>query len=179
VPHRWSAEKTRPPARSLCIISRSAIIGDRAEDVHLQLAGGRGGVDPFGQADERYAETLQLVDQRDHVFEAPSKSIESPADQHIEPPTLGVHNELVECGATIPGPTHAAIDVLDRGPAARLDITSEFPQLVLRLLVEGAHPRIDRGLHASTALLVVPRSVKADCGRSANDVVFVVMVFLE
>jgi hypothetical protein len=45
------------------------IIGDRGQDMHLRLAGRRGRVDAFGQADERYAETLQLVDQRDQMLE--------------------------------------------------------------------------------------------------------------
>jgi hypothetical protein len=35
-------------------------LGDRAEDMHLQLAGGRGRIDPFRQADERDAERLQF-----------------------------------------------------------------------------------------------------------------------
>jgi hypothetical protein len=35
--------------------------------VHLQLAGRRHGIDAVGQADERHAETLQFVDQRDEV----------------------------------------------------------------------------------------------------------------
>jgi hypothetical protein len=42
---------------------------NRAEDVHPQLAGGRRRVDAFGQTDERDAEHLQLVEERDQVLE--------------------------------------------------------------------------------------------------------------
>jgi hypothetical protein len=48
-------------------------LGDRPKDVHLQLAGGRGRVDPFGQADKRDAECLEVVEQRDQVLERPSE----------------------------------------------------------------------------------------------------------
>jgi hypothetical protein len=37
-------------------------LGDRAQDVHLQLGGRCGGVDAFGQADECDTERLQLVE---------------------------------------------------------------------------------------------------------------------
>src|SRR5687768_2469336 len=39
--------------------------GDGAENVQLQLAGWRRGVDPFRQADESDADGLQLVEERD------------------------------------------------------------------------------------------------------------------
>jgi len=40
--------------------------------MHLQLAGRRGRVDTFGQADEGDAQGLQLVEQGDQVLQAAS-----------------------------------------------------------------------------------------------------------
>ena len=121
----WAARLASPARTRSTILARSnsAIA---AEDMHLQLAGGRRGVDAFGQRDERDAESLQLVEQRDQVLQAPSETIEPPADQHIEPAALGIGQKLVERGATILRPADAVIDVLDRGPAAGLDVA---PQL--------------------------------------------------
>jgi hypothetical protein len=42
-------------------------LGDRPDDLQLKPAGGRRGVYALGQADERHAERLQLVEQRDQV----------------------------------------------------------------------------------------------------------------
>ena len=111
-------------------------LGNRPEDVHLQLAGWSRRVDPLGEADERDAERLQFVEQRDQVLQVATESIEPPADQHIEPPPLGVGQELVERGTTIFRPAHPAINVLDGRPAARLDLPSQLLELVLRFLLE-------------------------------------------
>ena len=96
---------------------RSLELGDRAEDVHLELAGRRRGVDALGQTHERNAERLQLLQQRDQVLQVASESIKPPANQHVKPSTLGIGQELVESGATILRPADAAIDVLDCRPA--------------------------------------------------------------
>src|SRR5262245_59143615 len=53
---------------------------DGAQDVHLQLAGGRCCVDALRQADERNPERLQLVEQRNQVLQIATESIEPPAD---------------------------------------------------------------------------------------------------
>jgi hypothetical protein len=101
-------------------------LADRAEDVHLQLACGRGRVDALGERDERDAEALEFIQKRDQVLEAPAEPIQSPAHQHIESPSLGVSQELIEGGATVLRPAHAAIDVLDGRPPASLDIPPEL-----------------------------------------------------
>jgi hypothetical protein len=60
----------RSASRSHALLNPSAFkLGDRRQDVQLERAGWRRRVDAFGQADERYAETLQLVDQRDQMLE--------------------------------------------------------------------------------------------------------------
>jgi hypothetical protein len=40
-------------------------LGDRSKNVHLQLAGRSGRVDAFSETDERHAEHLQIIEQRD------------------------------------------------------------------------------------------------------------------
>src|SRR5262245_52208328 len=59
-------------------------LGDRAEDMHLQLASWRRGVDVFRQRYERDPESLQLVEQRDQVFEIPAEPIEFPTKHDPE-----------------------------------------------------------------------------------------------
>jgi hypothetical protein len=44
-------------------------LGDRTEDVHLELRGRRRGVDALAERDERDPERLQVVQERDQVFE--------------------------------------------------------------------------------------------------------------
>src|SRR5262249_34138350 len=82
--------------------ARALELGDRCQDVHLQLAGGRRRVDAFGQADERDPERLQIVEQSDQVLETTSETIESPSYQDVEPAPLRVGEELIEPGSTIP-----------------------------------------------------------------------------
>ena len=48
---------------------------DRAKDVHLQSAGGRRGVDALGEADERDAERLELLQQHDQMLQIPAEPI--------------------------------------------------------------------------------------------------------
>jgi hypothetical protein len=68
--------------------SNSAIA---AQDVHLELAGGRGGVDPFVQADERDPQYLKFLEQRNQVTKVASEAIELPDDQRIERSELRYH----------------------------------------------------------------------------------------
>ncbi len=55
-------------------------LGDRPEDVHLELASRCRRVDPFGEADERDPQRLQLLEQGDEVLQAAPKAVEPPAD---------------------------------------------------------------------------------------------------
>jgi len=48
--------------------------------VHLELAGGRRGIDAFGETDERHAGRPQFIEQRDQV---PEVSADAPFDCHI------------------------------------------------------------------------------------------------
>jgi hypothetical protein len=52
--------------------------------VHLQFARRRRRVDPFRETDERDPKRLELIEQRDQVFEIASKPVEALADQYVE-----------------------------------------------------------------------------------------------
>jgi hypothetical protein len=87
-PHAFAADLTEPPGTSIVAgrlggrpqpfpLSSGSLqsgqhpfpnsfpleLGDGAEDVHLQLAGGRRRVDAFGEADERNPKRLQFIEQ--------------------------------------------------------------------------------------------------------------------
>src|SRR5205823_6288024 len=81
------------------------------------------------------------------VLEVPSQSIQSPAHQYVEPPAFGVGEHLIERGASILRPAHSAIHVLHDRPAACPGISTQFGELVLRLLIECRDTGVDRGLH--------------------------------
>ena len=125
--------------------ARALELRDRAEDVHLQLAGGCRGVDALVERHERDAERLQLLEQRDQVPEVPSEAIQSPDDQHIEAATSGVDEQAIERRPTVLRPADAAVDVLHGRPTPRGDVAPDLRKLVLRLLVERADASVDGG----------------------------------
>jgi hypothetical protein len=55
---------------------RAFKLGDRAKDVHLQLAGGSRRVDAFAEAHEPDSERVELLEQHDQVSEVASEAIE-------------------------------------------------------------------------------------------------------
>ncbi len=65
-------------------------LGNRGQDMHLELPGRGRSVDPFRQRDKRHAEGLELVEQGHQVFQAAAQPVQSPADQDIEPPALEI-----------------------------------------------------------------------------------------
>jgi hypothetical protein len=71
------------------------------EDVQLQLAGRRGGVDAFVQADERHADRAQFLEQDHEVAQVPPEAIEPPAEQDVELPAPCIGHELVESGPPV------------------------------------------------------------------------------
>ena len=57
------------------------------QHVQLKPPGGRRAVDALVQADERHADDVQLVQERDQVPEVAPKSVEADYDEHVE--TIG------------------------------------------------------------------------------------------
>ena len=127
------------PLRNPCPLE----LGDRGQDMHLQLARGRGGIDAFLQRDKRDPQRLELVEQRDQMLQAATESIQPPTDQDIELASLDIRENGIQGRSTLPTPRHAPINELDRGPAPNGDVAPELGELVLRLLVERRDPRID------------------------------------
>ena len=127
-----------------------------SEDVHLELPRGRRRVDPFRQTHERDAERLEFVEERDQVLQVAPESIQPPAHEHVEPPPPGVRQQLVEGGAPILRPAHPFVQLLGGRPAPRLRVPPQLLELIFRLLIDGADPRVDGGLYALTSRSAVP-----------------------
>jgi hypothetical protein len=142
----------RQPGADALDDPRPLELGNRTEDVHLEPAGGRRGVDPFREADERDAKRLKLVEERDQVLQAATEPIEAPADQHIEPPPLGIGQELIERGAPVLRSAYAAVYELGSGPSARFDVPPQLDQLVVAGLLGGA----DTGVNGTTRRPTIP-----------------------
>jgi hypothetical protein len=112
--------------------------------VHLQASRRRGRVDAFSEADEADTQRLQFLEQQHQVAEVASEAIETPADQRVEAPSLGVPYELVERGPALLRAAHAVVDVLTRDrPAAGPAVLGQFGDLVLGVLVGGGNPRVE------------------------------------
>src|SRR4051812_30402772 len=79
--------------------------------------------------------------------QVPAETIQTPAHDTLYAMTTHVGDELVEGGPAVLRSTDALIDVLDRIPAARCNIPSQFDQLVLGRLFVRTHARIERDLH--------------------------------
>jgi hypothetical protein len=60
--------------------------------VKLQLPRWCGAVDTLTKRDERNAEAMQFFDHRDEMPKIATKTVEPPAHQHIEPPSLGIED---------------------------------------------------------------------------------------
>ena len=107
------------------------------------------------------------------MAEIPPESVEPPAHQHIELPSLRISEQLVERGPTIFRAAHAAINMLDTRPPASFAVATEFLELVFRFLVEGGYSRVNGGSHsapqsgAGGTPLRGPQSLLRETGRSA------------
>ncbi len=65
-------------------------LSDRRQEVELQAAGRRAGVDRLAEAHEGSSESLQLVEQHDEMLETPTEAIELPDGEHVEPAALRI-----------------------------------------------------------------------------------------
>ena len=78
--------------------ARALELGDRRQDVHLQLAGRRRGVDALGERHERDAERLQLLEQRHEVPQVAAKPVEPPDHEDVEPAPPSVRTSWSSAG---------------------------------------------------------------------------------
>ncbi len=87
---------------------------------------------------------MELVEQRHQVFQAAPQPVQPPHDDGVHLPPPGVCHEAVEGGTAVLGSADALIHVLDGYPVTGRNIAPEFGELVLRFLIEGRDPCIER-----------------------------------
>ena len=136
-------DPSKPCPHPLCN-SRPLELGNGPQDVHLEFSGRRRCVDALGKRDERHTKRLEVIEQGDQVSEAPSETIETPADEHVEPAPLGVSEQLIKSWTLNRTPADALIDILTGLPASGLDVFPKLPKLVLNFLIVCAHTDVDR-----------------------------------
>ena len=86
---------------------------------------------------------LQFLKHRDEMPQVPPEAVEPPADEHIEPPPLGVPDQIIERRSALLRAADALIDVFaaDR-PPPRLDVSPQLHQLVFAVLIRRAHTSV-------------------------------------
>jgi hypothetical protein len=122
-------------------------LGDRSQDVQLELARWCRGVDAFSETDEGDTECLKVIEQRNQVFEVAAEPIEAPAHEHVGLPTPSIGNELVESWPLVLRTADATVYVLDCAPATSLNVAPKLLKLILGLLVEGRDASVDCRFH--------------------------------
>jgi hypothetical protein len=85
-----------PGARQACsdaLLDAPALeLGDGPENVHLQLPGRCGGIDPLAKGHERNSPSLQVLEKRNQVLQVAARAVQPPADEHVKPTAFGVSN---------------------------------------------------------------------------------------
>src|SRR5687768_16087013 len=99
--------------------------------MQLQFSRRRRAIDTLPETDKRDADTFELFKQGHEMSEIAAQSIETPADQHVEPAALGIHDELAESRPLVLCPTDPLVHILGRGPAPCVDVVAQLLQLVL------------------------------------------------
>jgi hypothetical protein len=130
--------------------------------VELQFSGGRRAVDAFPKRDKGDTERLEFLEEHNQVPEITPKSVQPPADDHVEPAASSISNEPIQRRPAVFRAAHATVHVLDGGPGACLDVTVQFLKLVGGLLIEGADAGVDGGTHRE------PFCTSATCGSSGS-----------
>jgi hypothetical protein len=90
---------------------------DGRQDMHLQLPRGGSSINSFSQGDECNPERLQLLEHYDEMSQIAAKSIEPPADEHVESPPASVGKKTVELGPPILGSADAPVRIFCDRPA--------------------------------------------------------------
>jgi hypothetical protein len=111
-------------------------LGDRGQDVHLEFASRRCAVNALREADERYAERLQLVEDQHEVLQTAAETIETPAHDNVATSLSGLGEERVQRWALFFGAADSAIHKRPGMPSASICEALQFLQLILGLLVE-------------------------------------------
>jgi len=138
--------RSRPTEPSMCPLDDPSPLdfGEHAHEREHCSADRRREIEGLPEGHETHAEVLELVEERHEVSEVPSEPIEGGDGHEIESPPPGIGHESVEAGPLLAGAAHCAVDELGNNlPPRSLSMLTESPELVVRRLVVGAHPRID------------------------------------
>ena len=127
---------------------RAFELGDGGKDMQLQFPGWCRRINALGEGDEGDPQGHELVHQQHEVTEVPPESIQSPDDDGIDLPTLGILDETIQRRARIFRARDAVIDVRLSGPALGLDVATQLEELIFRLLIECRDSGVDGGSHA-------------------------------
>jgi hypothetical protein len=82
--------------------------------VELELAGGRGAVDPFAQRHERDPEPLEIIEQRHEVAKIAPETVETPANDASNRRRLASFRSAIEGGTAFLRAAHPLINVFPR-----------------------------------------------------------------
>ena len=104
--------------------ARALELRDRAEHAGDEAPGRRARIDPLAERDERHAARLPVVEQEHEVPQVAAEAIQSPTDDAIHSMAPHIGDELVERRPTVLRAGDAFVDVLDRRPAAGLDVSA-------------------------------------------------------
>ena len=116
-----------------------------SEYMKLQPSGRRRAVDPFAQLTKDTPTSWSSSRSVTQVPEVAPEPIQAPDHQDLEAAPPGVGDESIQGRSAIPRTGDTTVDVLHRlRPRPRPHVAPQLGELVLRLLVEGAHAGIQR-----------------------------------
>jgi hypothetical protein len=132
---------------------------DSGENVKLQFPCRCAGVDALAQGDESNPERLEFIEQKNQVTEVPPEAVQSPTHEDIEPASLRITKQFIESGPAVLRAGDAAVHIFVNRPRAQLTMPAKFLKLILRFLVQSAHPSINRCTHQRLLLRASERPV--------------------
>src|SRR5262249_40851456 len=141
--------RSREASDDAFLDARALELCDGTEDASHEPAGRCGRVNALAHRDERAPARLPFVDQQDQAPQIAAKPIEPPAHYGLYLTSSGVAEELVERRPAILRAANAVVNVLDCGPAARIDVPPQLEQLILGGLILRADTRVDGTSHVT------------------------------
>ena len=132
-------------ARGCAIAYQVALeLGDGAEHVKQQPAGGRRRVDGLIDDDEVDPQGLEIPAEGGQMADGAGQAVELHAGDRVEAPAAGVGQEPVERGPAIPRPADAVVHVLARDrESSGLRVEAQPVDLDLGMLLGGGDPRVE------------------------------------
>ena len=92
----------------------------------MQLSSGCRAIDALAQADEGHPHRLKVFEQRHQVPQVASEPVQSPANQHIDPPSFGFFEQRIKGWPLVLTAADATIYELRSSPAPSRYVAPEF-----------------------------------------------------